>query len=295
MSEEIFVRKITGGKEKFKPEKIKNTCQRAGASPKLAEKIALQISKEVYNGIPTKEILKKIHLYLKKFSPVLSDLYSLKSAMLQLGPGGFIFEEYCTRLLNHYQIYAFNPQPVLGLCIDHEIDIIFENKNSHLDIFKQGEIKNKGYSFVECKYHNKAGIYSGSKDILYTWARFLDLKEGFKNKKNPYNFTLAWLITNTKFSGHAKRFALCKEMNILGWNWPKKKNLAYYIEKAKFWPITILTELDQQSRNALFEERIILVKDLIQPDFKLRKKKIPSQKLIALQKEAKKIMEFQKS
>jgi len=277
-NKEIFVRKATGGRDKFRPEKIKNTCLRIGVNPETAQKIVDKVSEEIYNGISTKKILEKTRYYLKEISPVLSDIYSLKSAMLELGPDGFIFEEYCRRLLNYYNIPAVCPKTIFGFCISHEVDIIFENE--------------KKYTFIECKYHNRQGIYCGSKDILYTWARFLDLQDGFKSQKNFYNFTSVWLITNTKFSDHAKQFGLCKKMGLLGWNWPENGGLAYYIKKAKFWPITILSNIDNNIRKILFKEGIILISDLLKPNFTLKNGKISQKKISIIQEEAQKVMDY---
>ena len=283
MAKPIYIRKATGGKDKFRPEKIKNTCLRAGADYQTAEKIARRIAGEIYNGISTRKILEKIHHYLREVHPALSNLYSLKAAMTRLGPTGFIFEEYCTRLFRFYGWKATNAPPISGFCIKHEIDITLENKPK------------KGLILVECKYHNSRGIYCGSKDILYTWARFLDLKEGYEAKRTPCRFTDVWLVTNTKFSDYAKQFSVCKGIKLLGWNWPREKSLADYIEKAKFWPITILSNLDRYTRWALFKEKVILVKDILAPDFTLKKVKISFKKISALQKEAREIMEFHKS
>jgi len=169
-----------------------------------------------------------------------------------------------------------------------EIQKICEIVNDKPNIFEN----EKKYTFIECKYHNRQGIYCGSKDILYTWARFLDLQDGFKSQKNFYNFTSVWLITNTKFSDHAKQFGLCKKMGLLGWNWPENGGLAYYIKKAKFWPITILSNIDNNIRKILFKEGIILISDLLKPNFTLKNGKISQKKISIIQEEAQKVMDY---
>ena len=55
-----------------------------------------------------------------------------------------------------------------GHCVSHEIDIVASKQE-------------KQY-MIECKYHNMPGIYTCLKEVLYTYARFLDLVEGSQNK-----------------------------------------------------------------------------------------------------------------
>ena len=62
----IYVKKASGGTEFFDKEKIKRTCIRSGASKKLAEQIANQVEKRIYNGISTRNILKMALVLLVK-------------------------------------------------------------------------------------------------------------------------------------------------------------------------------------------------------------------------------------
>ena len=52
-------------------------------------------------------------------------------------------------------------------------------------------------------------------------------------------------------------------MGIIAWQYPKKKNLEYYIEKKKLYPISILPGLKKKHKNKLFENDILTVKDFL--------------------------------
>lgn len=51
-------------------------------------------------------------------------------------------------------------------------------------------------------------------------------------------------------------------MSILAWKYPEVKNLQYYIETKKLYPITILPLLKQEHVQKLFDSNIIMARDL---------------------------------
>ena len=252
---EINVVKASGQKEKFRREKVLKTCLRSGVGRGEAEKIVKEVEKKIYDSITTREILKIVLDNLEKINFRSANVYNLKEAMMRLGPSGFIFEEFMTRLLRNYNLKTERPSFISGKCINHEIDIVAREENSRNRFF-----------MIECKYHNVAGIYCGVKEALYTWARFEDLAEGYKLGK-CLKFNVPWLITNTKFSDEAICYAQCKEMRLLGWRYPEEASLENLIEKKKFYPITILRYLDEETKNNLFKNKIIFCKDLLKYDF----------------------------
>jgi transcriptional regulator NrdR family protein len=68
----IFVTKFDGRKQPFDKSKIIRTCLRMHASLEQAKEIADKIEKKIYDGIPTKKILRMIFTYLKKYALKLS-------------------------------------------------------------------------------------------------------------------------------------------------------------------------------------------------------------------------------
>jgi len=236
--------KLSGKREKFNPVKVYRTCLKAGASKKQARQVVEKIKKKIYDGIPTRQILDYIVDYLKKAKqPSLAARYKLKQAMLELGPAGFVFEDFIRRLLESYNWQMEDSQILHGHCIKHEVDLV-------------GYCQKKKY-LIECKYHNRAGIRTRAKDSLYVWARFLDLQE------TGYKFDLVRLVSNTKFSSYAIQYARCKRMQLLGWKYPRSRGLEQLIEKKHFYPITILSSLNKSLYYKLFAHKLILCQDLL--------------------------------
>jgi len=62
----IEVTKSNGEREPFSINKVYNSALRAGASFSLAKEISLEIESEVYDGIKTSEIFKKVKNKLKE-------------------------------------------------------------------------------------------------------------------------------------------------------------------------------------------------------------------------------------
>jgi hypothetical protein len=116
--------------------------------------------------------------------------------------------------------------------------------------------------FVEAKFHNELGVKSDLKVALYVNSRWEDLKEemfaGFGN--NPRKMSEGWLLTNTKFSESAINYAKCRQMKLVGWNYPEKGNLQDLIEEAHLHPITCLTSSTPSDERLLIEAGIVLCK-----------------------------------
>ena len=246
----LLVRKANGQKEVFQRRKVLRTCRRAGLKLEEAERVVRGIEGKLYNGISTRQILKMVLEALEKIDLRSANIYNLKKAMLALGPEGFIFEKFMDRLLASYGLKTEMPPILQGRCISHEVDITAQEPGS-------GPLY-----MIECKYHNEPGIYCGAKDALYTWARFVDLREGYKLGKCKQKFDQPWLITNTKFSFETTAYAQCKGMRLLGWRYPKANPLEKLIEKRKLYPITIIRHLSEKVKNRLLKSEIIFCQDL---------------------------------
>jgi Holliday junction resolvase-like predicted endonuclease len=80
----------------------------------------------------------------------------------------------------------------------HELDIVAEN-NDHI-------------LTVEAKFHNSRSKKSDLQVILYMKSRFLDILEGgYYKDKEPKQL----IVTNTKFTDNAKKYAKCSGTDIL--------------------------------------------------------------------------------
>jgi Holliday junction resolvase len=272
----MWVIKASGETEKFDSNKIKRTCMKAGASEELADRIAREVEKKSYDEISTKEILHITLSLLKKEKPIVATRYDLKGAIFRLGPAGFTFEHLVAEIFKEYGFDTKVHSIIRGKCVSHEVDVITTKNNDNY--------------MVECKYHNIPGIYTGLREVLYTYARFLDLQDGFKNGFCR-KFNQPWLVCNTKFSEDAVQYANCKDMRLIGWNYPENQGLEYLIEKNKLYPITMLRKLDAESQEKMANVNLLLVKDLIRINIKELSEitKITKNKLKILSDEAREI------
>lgn len=241
----MYIIKASGEKEQFQSQKIRRTCLRVGADLQLADQVVEKIKKNIYPGITSREIFRLIKKYLRQTNPTAAIRYSLKEALFRLGPAGFQFEKYIARLLKEYDYQVSLNNIVSGYCVEHEIDIIARDQT-------------KSY-LIECKYHRAAGFYCGLKEVLYTWARFLDVNRAQKRRK----FDLPWMITNTKFSESALQYATCQGIRLLGWHWPKQESLENLIEEKRLYPITILPRLTSDLEIKLANAGLIVCQDLL--------------------------------
>lgn len=273
----MYIIKASGEKEKYKPQKIMRTVLRAGADKNLAQEVIQKIEPFVYEGMPTKEILKLVRKFLSQKEKTVAAKYNLKKAIMQMGPSGFNFEKLVERILQKDGYTTSTPLATKGRCAQHEIDVVAKKGNFIYDI--------------ECKYRNARGIYVGLQTALYVWARHQDLVSGFKNKTCP-KFTQAWLWCNTRFSSQVIQYAGCADMKLTSWDYPKKEGLRDLLEKNKFYPITVLTSLSQKDKANLFKNNIILIQDLLSQDLKKiqAKTKIDSNKLKNWIDQSKKIL-----
>lgn len=238
----VKIIKASGEKEEFDKNRIKKSVLKAGASQKLAQEVANKVSKEVREGMKTRDILDRAINLLKKMQPEVAARYDLKRAIMMLGPHGFSFEEYLSQILRHYGYKTTTGNIVQGKVVTHEVDVIAEKEGKYM---------------IEAKYHNSLGVHTDTKVALYTYARFLDLKSNPKN-----NFTQPWLITNTRCTHRATKYSKGVGQKIIGWSYPKKGNLQELIEKKGLYPVTIFKSVSESIKNKLFNAKIIIVKDL---------------------------------
>lgn len=212
------VRKRDGRLEEFNKEKIIKTAVRAGLSAEKAKKIADNVEKKVYDGITTDEVLNIVLSEIEKISKSAYSKYGLKSSLLRLGPAGYRFEKFVSALLRAYDYKTRLNEFVNGKCATHEVDVIAKKEKTYI---------------VECKFHNTPS-YTGLKEVLYSYARFLDIAEIRKD------FDGVWVFTNTKFSSEAIKFAECRGIRLTGWRYPENEGIEVLLERKKLYPITLL-------------------------------------------------------
>lgn len=248
----LYVVNLEGEKEKFSFNKVRNSARRAGASNKLAKEIAEIIEEEVFPGIETAKIYRRVKELLaqEEFKPALK--FSLKKAMRELGPTGFPFEKYISKVFSRNGFKVKLNQQIPSFCCGHyEIDFLAENK----DVLYIGE----------CKFRNVSGGKVHSSDALMNYARFLDIKRGkfFNNKRNKLK---SILVTNTKFTKKSIRYSKCVGVELLGWKYPRGKGLESLIEKNGLYPITILPSFKKNMRDVFSKKKIMFAEDILRID-----------------------------
>jgi len=280
MSSKIYVINLSGEKEPLSTRKIYRSARRAGASKFLAEKIMEIVSKEVRPGMTTTEIYDRIKSLLRQEMPAVAMKFSLKSSLRKLGPTGFPFEKYMAAIIAKQGYWVQTNQIIKGYCVDYEIDFLAK--------------KGSDFFVGECKYHNLLGPRTDLKVALANHARFLDIKQGsFFNQKELRGLNIkSLLVTNTKFTTQAIAYSNCVGGCLLGWGYPARENLQYFIESQKLYPITILPSLKEFEFNIFSTHNLMLVQDLLTLDADKfsRTHKVPLNRLLNLINEAKTLL-----
>lgn len=187
----VLITKADGETEAYNPHKLLQSLERAGAEARLAHDIATAVERELYSGITTQEIYRRAFARLREARRPYAARYSLKRAVLDLGPSGFPFEAYIAELYRAEGYSAKIDQIIRGACVEHEVDVVLE---------KGGSV-----TYVEAKFHNSLGFKTDLKVTLYVKARLDDIAEAGGSKGAPRGL----IATNTKFTDKAEQFAVC--------------------------------------------------------------------------------------
>lgn len=266
MSPNIII-KANGEREPFDPHKIRRSLIRSKASPEVAEAIIEQIEKEFEREITTSELYQRAFEYLKKHQKGVAVRYSLRKAIMDMGPTGFPFEQFIAEIYRAKGYEVTTEFTARGNCVEHEIDVSAWN--------------NKELIFIEAKFHNDHGTKSDLKVALYVKSRWDDLKgiefSGFREGK--IKMSKGVLITNTKFTESAIQYAKCQNMELVGWNYPEVGNLQDLIEETRLHPITCLTSISPSEEKRIMEAGIVLCKQAKENQDILRQVGISSEKI----------------
>jgi len=268
----VHITKADGTAEFFKVEKLRRSLRRAGASPTEINEIVSKILQELYDGIQTQEIYRRAFALLHEQEPPIAARYSLRRALFLLGPTGFPFESFLGRLFQTDGYQVRNGLIIPGKCADHEIDIA---------AFKSD------HSFVgEAKFHARPGVKTDLQVALYSYARLLDLREQKICHDSVCGIKEFWLVTNTKFTSAAERYAECTGLKLLSWDYPLQNNLHDRIQRAKIYPITVIQSLSINQLATLIDNDIIICRDLINNPTVLRRLHLSTKKQERILREA---------
>lgn len=245
----MWVIKSTGERERFSLKKLRRSLLRSGADEETIETVVAHLIPEIKNGMTTSAIYKHAFAVLKKNRFPVAVRYSLRKAVMALGPTGFAFEKYIAEILRHKGYEARTGVILSGFCVSHEVDVLMKKDDRHI--------------FVECKYHNTQGIKTDVKVALYIYARFLDLKKRHEtNKESAPMIHEGWLVTNTKLTNDAIAYAQCAGLNAIGWDYPEKGNLQDLILETGVHPLTFLATLTASEKMELLEQGVVTCRSI---------------------------------
>ena len=244
-----LIHKASGEKEEFSPDKLKNSLKRAGADNEAINSIMSEVNSWLYEGVSTKSIYKKVFKLLSFYKNGIAARYSLKKAIMELGPTGYPFEHFVSHLFQNTGFKTEVGQIMDGKCVKHEVDVVATRHNIQY--------------LIECKYYNYQGKYADVKVPLYIRSRFDDIIEKRKDLPEFKDFKFkGWIITNTRFTTDAIDFGVCSGLSLVGWDFPKGHSLKEVIEKEDLFPVTVLTMLPNFLKRNLLEKGIVLCKEI---------------------------------
>ena len=267
----VLITKMNGEREPFNPQKLDRSLSRVGASADVRARIIERVEADLYNGITTQEIYQHaFELLRREEQQPVAARYSVKRAVLDLGPSGFPFEQFVAEILKTMGYSDVDTGvAVQGSCAPHEVDVMARHGDKRMA--------------AEVKFHNSLGVKTDLKVALYVKARFDDLS----GKGNHVDE--GWLITNTRFTRNAARFGRCSGMHLLGWDYPHGRGLEVLIDEAGVHPITALTTLSSTEKRTLLDKNIVLCRQLDTDDHALYQHGLPQGKHQSVRDEVKKL------
>lgn len=244
----MMVTKYDGQKTPFDANKVKRTIMNTGAPEAVVEKVLSRVTSKMTDGISTHDLYALVRTELANESLCFSCRYGLREAIFKMGPAGFNFEYYVAAILASHGYQTRVPKENLqGACVEHEIDVIAEKDNRRI--------------MIEAKFRNTKEAVVDLKDIMATWSRFLDLVDGASVGRSPH-FDEVWVVTNGRFTKHARQFGQCKAMHLTGWNEPKDYSFSNMIDKVHLYPVTAVSDLSEEEVTSLAKADLLLCKDL---------------------------------
>ena len=208
----IKILKASGLPEDFDMRKLANSLVRSGTPAEVAEDIAEEVSKKIVPFARTRDIYRLAKKLLRQYNLAAGMRYSLKKAIAALGPTGYPFEKYFARVLKSHGYSAEVNRIINGYCVQHEVDILAKN--------------NSGHFVIECKYHSNGGKPTDVKVALYVHSRFNDIKKACElNPEHSPDVHQGWLVTNTRCTTDAIKYAECVGLRIISWRYPETGSL----------------------------------------------------------------------
>ena len=271
------IKNNAGETVEFEISKLENSLRNSGAAKTSVKKVLETVLPKCFEGITTGELYRMAFEELKKISNSVAARYSLKKALLELGPAGFYFEQWIARVFQNIGYKTVTGQLIKGHAVTHEADVIAK--------------KDEKTYWVECKFRNAEDTKISVTTPMYVLSRIKDISNIQYNLfKTQTQFTDGWLITNTYFTKDSVAFGEYYGLRLLSWDYPKDRNIKSLVDQNALYPITCLTTLDGKQKQKLLENKCVLVKELFNNENLLNVLEINQQKKSEVLKEAKELM-----
>lgn len=244
--------KASGVEVDFDQLKLRASLQRAGASADEAESVVQAIEQDWHSGLTTKALYRRAYRMLRRYNKTAASRYSLKQALLALGPSGYPFETLVAHLLKADGFLVQKGVVQSGRCINHEVDI-FANRGNKI-------------IFGECKFRNAQQLTNDVKVVLYVRSRFEDLCQGeWSDWLHQGRSIECFVFMNTRYTQDALRYGECSAMKLVGWDTPAGNSLRDRVNRTGIHPLTCLSTLTKSEKTALIASyHLVLVQDLLQ-------------------------------
>ncbi|MDV2480948.1 restriction endonuclease [Methanoculleus sp. Wushi-C6] len=220
------VTKADGSRQRFDRTKVRRTLENLGLRGEDADRIAGEIEASVPDGVRTAGVLRLIRTRARAVRPAVRHRTNLRRALALLRPKPD-FEEFVRVLLREHGYRVETGCILAGRCGEHEVDAVAHRDGTTL--------------FVEVKHHVSHHRMTGLDEGRIARAIVEDLQEGFRSGRCPVSIDGALIVCNTKLSEHAKRYAACRGIGQIGWDYPAEKNLRTMIEETQSYPVTIVS------------------------------------------------------
>lgn len=124
---------------------------------------------------------------------------------------------------------------------------------------------------------------------MYSYARKLDLEGKSSCRGDRCGIENFMIVTNTKFTHTAERYAECVGLELLSWDYPKNNNLHDRIQRSGLYPITVLSTLSMAQKRSLISRGAIVCRDILDKPHFLRHAHLSTKKTEAVLSEARQL------
>lgn len=239
--------KKNGEEELFDSSKLCGSIKMVGVSEDLSNQICGIVSSSIESDVSSEDIFKITRRYLRQYDAGIAAVYALERGLSALGPSGFLFEQYIAAILKEMNYKVKTNVYLRGEGVHHEIDVWAEKGNV--------------VYIVEAKYRNDYKTKTHISQIMYADARLGDIRRQ-AIKDNDMREYYMWVVTNTQFTDNAVNYVQHRDIQLLGWSFPKYINLMKIVYKKKLYPVTVLPSITKKALRKMSDKDIVLVKKL---------------------------------